>query len=251
MKCMKQFFFLAALTSLFFAVASCSKDDQPVDPYGKVEVSFTNMVGSEALTMGPIRYVNANGDQYSVDLLKYYVSHFTLVRDDSTEVESKGHELIDNAEPASMRFTLDSIPNGRYIAMRFYIGVDYDHNHSGDQSGDLDPIHGMIWTWNTGYIFFKHEGSYKDAAQATQPLFFHLGTDRGLSTVRQPIPSFEVAGNDRKLKVRLDLNKVYGGPNVINFQTDNNRMSTGADDGFWISAMQSNLSGAFSYGSAE
>lgn len=248
---MKHFFSVAALVLLFSTIISCKKDDQPVKPYGKVAVSFTNMIGDEALQTGPIRYVNANGDKYSVDLLKYYISHFTLIAEDSTEVESSNHELIDQADPASMRFTLDSIPNGRYTGIRFYIGVDYDHNHRGDQSGDLDPVHGMLWTWNTGYIFFKHEGSFKDGADATQPLFFHLGTDRALSSVRQTIPAFEVAGNNRTLNLKFDLNKVYNGSSVINFQIDNNRMSTRADDASWISAMQYNMPEAFSYSSAE
>lgn len=250
---MNRFYSLALFSVFLLAVSSCKKDDDKpaVAPTGKVQVSFRNFVGGAALATGPVSYTNANGDRYSVDLLKYYVSHFTLIRDDSTEIVSKGHELIDQADSASMQFSLDSIPNGRYIGARFYLGVDYNHNHSGDQSGDLDPINGMIWTWNTGYIFFKHEGTFRDAANNPRPLFFHLGTDPALAEIRVPVAAFEVAGNSRRLTMRFDLNKVYAGPPMIDFSVDNNRMSTSRDDAFWIGQMSGNMTNAFSAGAVE
>ena len=42
-------------------------------------------------------YTNAAGNVYQVDLLKYYLSHFTLIKSDGTEYNLNNHELI-NAE---------------------------------------------------------------------------------------------------------------------------------------------------------
>jgi hypothetical protein len=245
---------LMAPAVFMLLAASCKKDDPKpapivVSPVGNVQVSFTNTVGTDALVTGPVRYTNAAGNRYSVDVLKYYVSHFTLVRDDSTEVRSAGHELIDQADSSSRHFTLDSIPNGKYMAVRFYLGVDGDHNHSGAQEGDLDPVHGMIWTWSTGYMFFKHEGSFLDSTGATKSLFYHFGTDKALSSITIPLNAMELKGDTRSINLRFDLNALYAGPPAFEFNVDNNRMSTSKDDIYWLVQIRNNLAGAFSISS--
>ena len=39
-----------------------------------------------------------------------------------------------------------------------YLGVDSVLNYNGVHEGALDPINGMYWTWQTGYIHCKLEG---------------------------------------------------------------------------------------------
>lgn len=235
-----------------YSLASCKKDDEKAAArVGEVRVSVSNMVGSEAVKMGGLSYTNAAGNRYSVEMLKYYISHFTLIRDDSVEIVGAGHELIDEGDSSSRHFTLDSIPNGRYVGVRFYFGVDYDHNHSGDQFGDLDPMHGMIWTWNTGYIFFKHEGRFVSKQDTNTVLSYHLGTDIALTTVTKAVPAFEISGNTRNLSMRFDLNRLYAGPPAMDFNNNHSRMSTSEEDEFWILTMRKNLPAAFSVTSVE
>ena len=40
-----------------------------------------------------------------------------------------------------------------------YLGVDSVLNYNGVHEGALDPINGMYWTWQTGYINCKLEGN--------------------------------------------------------------------------------------------
>ena len=40
-----------------------------------------------------------------------------------------------------------------------YLGVDSVLNYNGVHEGALDPINGMYWTWQTGYIHCKLEGN--------------------------------------------------------------------------------------------
>jgi hypothetical protein len=230
---------------------SCKKNDPAVAPYGQVTVSFVNEVDGQALELGPMKYTNAAGDKYGVDLLKYYISNFTLVKADGTKRNFGTHELIDASKPESLSFILDSVANGDYTSVEFLLGVDYEHNYTGDQEGDLDPSLGMFWTWSTGYTFFKHEGFFKDSTGAAQPLVFHLATDRALVEVSLPIASLPVAGNNRKLFLTFNLASAYTSPNDIDFDVDNNRMSTRAEDGTWLNQMQINLTNAFSYNKAE
>ncbi len=246
---MKLLRFLIPVLLMAGALSSCKKSsDTP--PYAKMQVIFSNEAAGLPVAMDSLKYVNAAGNRYSVGLLKYYITNFTLLRTDSVEKNFRNYDLIDEADPASKTINLDTVKNGDYYAVRFFLGVDYDRNHTGSQDGDLDPSKGMIWTWNTGYIFFKHEGNFVDSIGATRPLAFHYGNDRSLVSVTLPIPKMSVQGVDKKLYIRLNLDSLYGSAARIDFNADNNRMS-GATDLFWLSAMSANFSRAFQYVKAE
>jgi hypothetical protein len=246
---LSRLFLVAAIT---VALASCNKkDSDSVAPYGKMTISFSNEVDGQPINMGPLSYTNAAGNNYSVDLLKYYITNVTLVKEDGSEKNFHNYQLIDASNPATLSFTLDSVASASYTSVKFNLGVDSLHNHTGAQEGALDPANGMIWTWSTGYIFFKHEGYYKDSSGATKSLIFHYGTDIALASITVPITKMVVAGDTRKLKLKFDLNSVYTSPSTINFNIDNSHMSTSRDDLFWINAMRGNFSDAFSYSGAE
>lgn len=235
------------------AVSSCNKGgEEPVTPIaakGKVVVNFSNEVDGQPITslnMGSLR-TNGAGNQYNIALLKYYVSNFTLVKEDGSETNFKNYKLIDGSDASTGQFTLDSVANGNYTSVKFYLGVDAARNHTGAQDGDLDPINGMIWTWNTGYIFFKHEGQYKDNSGQMQSLVFHYGTDPALATITVPVTKFEVSGNTKNLFLKFNLNSLYTSPANIDFNVDNNHQSDRASDAPWIATMKSNVADAFSF----
>jgi hypothetical protein len=240
---------LAACLLCTALLPSCKKNDA-VAPCGKVTVSFANEVDGQPLVLGPMNYTNAAGNKYGVDILKYYISNFTLVKADGSEKNFGTHELIDAGDPASLSFAMDSVLNGDYTSVKFLLGVDYEHNHTGDQEGDLDPIHGMIWTWNTGYTFFKHEGNFVDANGDTQPLVFHYATDRAVTAITLPISTLSIAGDARKLFLKLNLNSAYSSPNDIDFNIDNHRQSEHTE-ALWMDNMQANFADAFQYDHAE
>ena len=77
--------------------------------------------------------------------------------------------LMDLSEPSSL---LQSVqyPKGS----RLYFGVDSQTQVLSTRPGALDPIHGMYWTWQSGYIQWKLEGVMKtDTAEI--PIQLHLG----------------------------------------------------------------------------
>jgi hypothetical protein len=103
----------------------------------------------------------------------------------------------------------------------------------------------MFWTWNTGYIFYKHEGQYKNTAGQTRSMIFHMGTDNAYSKVSIPV-ALEINGN-KTMQLQLDVNSIYASPQTIDFNVDNNRQSTSAADALWISHMKSNFADAFRF----
>jgi len=163
----------------------------------------------------------------------------------------KNYHLINIEEPTQNTFLLSGIPNAKYTKMKFILGVDSLRNTTGVQDGYLDPSYGMLWDWNTGYIFFKHEGNYKNTLNEIKPLRLHLGKDLGRGNVKLDLPLININGALSKLTIDFDLNKVYAAQNTIDFNIDNDRQSTAAVDTFWMVNMRKNLEQSFTFGKAE
>lgn len=240
---------------LLTVLSACDRKiiEPPVAQEASLSLRIVNKVGLDTLVLGEMKYTNAAGNQYQVDMLKYYISNIVLVKEDGTEWKAGNHDLIDAEIDSSANIVLKKIPNGTYKKMRFFVGVDSLHNHTGAQEGDLNPIYGMIWTWNTGYIFFKHEGYFKDNVGALKPLTYHFGTDKALTTVEVPFTGNEltILGEDRKVSLNFDLNSTYDSPNVVNFINNNNHQSTSSFDDRWIDDLKANFADAFSIGKIE
>ncbi len=116
------------------------------------------------------------GETLNFSKLKYYVSNIALIKADGTEyVEEESYRIIELEHNSHMdpTITLTDIPGGTYTSLRMTIGVDSTRNVSGAQTGALDPAHGMFWSWNTGYIFVKAEGT--TSATSADNFAYHIG----------------------------------------------------------------------------
>ena len=237
---------------LFFSSCRTKDNDNTVvtpeiKQYGALTVKVSNEVNRQPIVFGSYNYTNSAGNLYKIDVLKYYISNFTLIRSDSSEINFYNHKLLNASDPESCMFTFDSVANGTYKAVRFYLGIDSAHNHTGLQEGDLDPINGMIWTWRTGYVFFKHEGNFINDTGGNSILLYHYGADDGLTTVDIPTTQFEVKGNSHTLFLKFDLNTLYNAPNVINFNNNNIHQSNGLADIFWFTSIKTNFPTSFTF----
>ena len=136
---MKMIRFLGVAMLVTAFLFSCKKDDFVVAPFAKLKISFSNEIDGQPIVLGPLNYTNKAGNQYSVDLLKYYVTNFTLVKADGSETNFKNYALIDASDSSKFYFALDSVMNGDYTSIKFLLGVDSAHNHTLVQGGALDP----------------------------------------------------------------------------------------------------------------
>lgn len=198
------------LLALLFAFAQSSCKKEVVPPTGQVTFRFDNTVAGKDLEYGKIQYRNAAGNLFSVNALKYYVSDFVLIADDGREYAHHNCDLIDAFNPETQSIEADSIPNGRYTKLKFHVGVDSVRNAFGDQKGDLDPLYGMLWSWTSGYIFYKHEGRFVNVAGDTLDLIYHLGNNPARTEVVIELDGFEIKANTQVLSLRFDLAELYG-----------------------------------------
>jgi len=112
------------------------------------------------------------GDELTFTTLKYYVSNIKLKKDDGTWwVEPESYYLVDLSQ--GEMFTIADVPEGNYTDISYTLGVDSTRNVSGAQSGALSTTHGMFWSWNSGYIMTKAEGTSPQSG--TGSFTFHLG----------------------------------------------------------------------------
>lgn len=110
--------------------------------------------------------------QIKVDNLKFYISHVSFLNsNDLVEVDSS-YRLVDFSDSSSTLFSVNH--DSPFDKITFQLGVDSISNVSGAMEGTLNPTEGMYWTWQSGYINFKLEGT-KQQQNKTQEFKYHLG----------------------------------------------------------------------------
>jgi hypothetical protein len=237
---MKQLLFL--LIGISMIGFSCKKKSKN----GSVSIAFKNTVDGLPIEKDKLLYSNLAGNKYSVSLLKYYITNTVLVKEDGTEYKLNNYDLIDEFDKANFStIEAGNIPGGHYTKLKFYVGLDKIRNHEGAQDGDLDPLYNMIWTWNTGYIFLKHEGQLITPTNDTVVMQYHIATDEALRKIELPI-HLTVTGNPIQLNIQFDLNKIYNAP-VVDINVQPIMHSTGASDKAILNAVADNYTDAFTF----
>jgi hypothetical protein len=136
---------------------------QPV--YNNLPVNFNNTY-----------FRLSTGDSIRFDLLKFYISSVELLNKNvSVWKEEKSYHLINATDKSRLQLVLDLPAGLSYDTLRFYLGIDSLTSMNGISGGDLDPVNGMYWTWQNGYINLKLEGTSNLFNARKHEFHFHLG----------------------------------------------------------------------------
>ena len=161
--------------ALFFVVLAVQATLTAQQQYISVDILVTATVNGTPLHMGLANYTNKRGQDFHVSVLKFYIGNVVLHADNGARHAVGGYSLVDFEDETSLQLHIDSVPENTYTSVSFIVGVDSVMSERGPQSGALDPLNGMYWTWATGYIFFKLEGTSQSSAQPKNLLTFHIG----------------------------------------------------------------------------
>lgn len=178
---MNRYLFLIAI----LALSACDKKPVPTEtPTQKnMTINISHVVDEQELLLND-RWYTINGDSIRFTSYAYFISNIKFYNaQGDTFAEPESYHLINQDSAPSKTFTVSGIPYGSYTGVSFLIGVDSIRNVSGAQTGALDPMSGMFWDWNTGYIMSKLEAEYiyKDRIN---PLVWHVG---GFSGIHNPL----------------------------------------------------------------
>ncbi len=212
---------------LFWSIAaiSVSMSFKPTSTKGRLFIRFENYIGDRKLALDTVTYINSLGQPYTVTNFKYYISNIKLKGTDG-KVYSKddGYYLIKQDDAETWTAEMGDVPVGLYSGISFMIGVDSLHNCSGAQSGALDPINGMFWTWHSGYIFMKLEGKSPSSKQPGHIFEYHIGGYReptdfirtsSLTFAKEPMKINP--GKATTIYIKTDVSKILAGKTQIDF----------------------------------
>ncbi|TAE37241.1 MAG: hypothetical protein EAZ70_09115 [Runella slithyformis] len=233
---------LSAL-SVTAILVSCNKEEE-IGPNDKntVTLEFDNRVGSQNLEMGSKTYKNAMNEDFTVTMFNYFVSNIKLKKADGSEVKMDNqYFLVREADPKSLVVSLKDVPAADYTSVSFMVGVDSLMSTAdvAKRTGALDVASygddAMYWSWNSGYIFMKFEGTSPVAparANGTRKIEMHVGgyggfsarTTNNLRTVTLPINDMAKVRKNSSSEIHIftDVLKMLDGATKVSFVTTNN-----------------------------
>lgn len=227
----RSFLFLFPV-SLFLVFSFKSNERRETDTT-KVVLEFVHQVGDKKLEFGKT-YTNGSGEDYSVSAFKYYISQIGLSGKSFKMAKANTHYLINEEKPESKIITEDlEIKPGYFSHVGILLGVDSLHNVSGTQTGALDPIHGMFWTWNTGYIMTKLEGHSPVSKMPGNFFEYHIGGYKGEHSIQKwinlPFPqSINIEkGKTTRIRINVDLQQWFKDPETISIGAKSSITSPG------------------------
>lgn len=219
---------LVCSTSLFFIGCSEHPSNSIHDDHGSIQVSIDHVFGSAPFIFDKA-YSLPNGESVKGTMLKYFVSNISLEKADGTTYvipQDESYFLVDESIESTKKITLDHIPLGTYTAIRYTIGVDSLRSTMGleKRKGILDigaAAQDMYWSWNSGYIHLKFEGTFT-APSASGDIRYHVGGFGGYSSptinairiIRLSLidaPLVITGSTQNSLAISADLKKMFTG----------------------------------------
>jgi hypothetical protein len=241
---MKTVFKISLLVVIAFA--ACKKDTKTQEPTptptptpastGTLKINFENTVDTANLVFDT-DYKNAKGETYRINKFMYYISNIVLTKtDNSTYVEPNSYYLVDASKPLSALISMANVPQASYKSISFMLGVDSMRNVNGAGTGALDQSNGMYWTWATGYIMLKLEGSSPASGAANKALTLHMGGFGGVNKAQRNF-SFAFGSTTANVTSKIsplvhltvDANKMFVGNDTLSFTTNYFQMSANAN----------------------
>ena len=150
------------LISFFFSLTCCGQL--------RIIPSWNN----KALELEQV-YLTENKDSISFSTLKMYLSDFRFIEKNSGNTINIDTLIFYDLADSSTHVFFKSLEISNYDDVSFTLGLDSSKNVSGELENAYDPLLGMYWAWNTGYVNLKLAGKSSLVLTKTHDFEFHLG----------------------------------------------------------------------------
>ena len=178
-------------------------------------LEFQPVFGANVITYDDAIYSGLMKDSIVIYKLKYYVTDLRFRNNGKIVFRSEKNVQLMDPENNTIKITTKKSLD--FDEVIFNIGIDSSTNVSGALGGDLDPINGMYWTWQSGYINFKLEGRCNAVNSADHTFNYHIGGYQypynSCITIKLPVK------NTNTIKVMMDIEKIFIHPEIM--QTPN------------------------------
>lgn len=160
------------LFSIFFILISMVVIAQP--QFHSLRFRFT--FNGEEVELQKSYFLKGINDSIKLKTVKFYVSNIHFKKERIiVDTTSKRFYLIDLENKFSRDISFSSLGVKSCDTLEFSIGIDSLTNVSGAMGDALDPVNGMYWAWQSGYINFKIEGNSKVCKTRNNVFQFHVG----------------------------------------------------------------------------
>ena len=186
-------------------------------------LTFKFTFDGKEIETGKSVYWKEIGDSIRFDNLKFYFSNMYFSKNGkSVDSLQKKFHLYDSGDSSTSICIFKSLDYKETDSLHLTLGIDSITNVSGAMGGDLDPVYGMYWAWQSGYINFKIEGSSPVCNTRKNIFQFHVGGYSFPYASAQKISFVRSFNHSATLTIPLDelLKKIH-------INTTNNVMSPG------------------------
>lgn len=169
----------------------------------EVPINFIPKYNDEDLQLETNYKINQT-DSLQIEIFKCYLSNFKLYDDEKlVYTEPKSYHLLNVSASESLNLALEISENITFSHLQFDLGIDSLTNMEGAMGGDLDPTKGMYWTWQSGYINFKLEGTSNLCDNRNNSFVYHLGgyahPNNSIQTIRLRVK------NDKNSEININI----------------------------------------------
>jgi hypothetical protein len=188
-------------------------------PLHSITIHFKHTMGDRELQLFNETYADSFGEPITITRFKYYISHLSIIGGSQKEIPlSDKTFLIDESEPHSKTLTFAADVTAPR-SLSFVIGVDSILNISCVQTGALDPLNGMFWAWNSGYVFAKLEGKSDSSHAPAHLVNWDVGGFRlpnnASRKVTLTLPAAIANATDPVITIEADLFKWFNATHAI------------------------------------
>lgn len=209
---------------------SCGDVDTTI-PQENVQTTFnfTHNWDGTAVTSADfnvIQFTNENGEQLSIERLRYLISDPVFIKDNGEEFTVDEYHLIDVTNDMGLTyFPSVVLPKGTYTSVRFTFGFDNEDNLDGVYQDLNSASFNVPLMLGGGYHFMQFDGKYINDSNTATGFNYHA-----IRAVDDPGPNptfpqdtfFEVdlgaltLTSNVSIEVRMNIAEWFKNPNTWN-----------------------------------
>ncbi len=177
-----------------------------------IQLQIQPLLHNKVLVLGQKVFIPLLNDSIQIDRLRFYLSDISFSTSSGTTGKTEQRFfLIDLENPTSLMRSLPMVEASPWDRIHFQIGVDSATQMQGVQGGDLDPMHGMYWSWRSGYVNFKCEGTSPICPGRNKEFLFHIG---GFQAPFNTLQSVDLPVYSDTVVIQIDLTPLFTLPRI-------------------------------------
>lgn len=239
---MKKLLFLLCLSVLLWSCSEDQDDNAVASQYAAFSLKFTHNWDGNSVTnndFNNLKYLNANGEQLSIEALRYLVSNVSLEHENGEIYHFDNYNLVDVTNANNLEFFVtDSIPIGHYNNVSFTFGF----NDNDNIDGIYQDLNSASWnvpeTLGGGYYYMQLEGKFiTPTTDETTPeeIGYQYHTIRAADTSGTSLILTDTSinvnlgpttvRNNKVLTVEMNVAEWFKNPNLWDLNTLNNMLT--------------------------